>query len=277
MAAVTTLPPDCPAGLAEAVAARGAELDSMWRERSRAYGWAGGGALFLRWSRDPADVSVLAHEADVRERVGSAGALRSPPVLERGPGWLLERAIAATPIAGAVDVRAVVAAAAELAGASLPILAARPAGPGLRLGAAGQRARSLLRTPVRRDILAARGLLRHSELPLVLSHGDFHAGNLLMEAGRPWVIDWELLGQRPAGYDLMQLWAELAQPEDRDALLEATVALVGARWRRAVLELRYALLVQTIVAKLVPLRDDPDPDGARALLALLGPARAAVR
>jgi hypothetical protein len=264
-----------PAGLAAALAERGAALESSWRERARAYGRAGD--LFVRWSRDPADVAVFAHEADVRERVGADGALRSPPVLAHGPGWLLERAIDAAPLAGRPAVEAVVAAAAELAGAALPPPPESVPDAGHRVAAARQSLRVLLRTPIGRDALAARRLLRGSELPLVTSHGDFHAGNLLVEGGVPWVIDWELLDRRPAGFDLMQLWPDLTASGDREALLEATVALVGERRRAAVLELRYVLLVRAIAAKLAPLRDVPDRERARALLELLPDVRAAAR
>jgi hypothetical protein len=276
---MSALPADCPAGLAAAVAARRATLGVIFGDGARSYAHATSpdGALFLRWSEDESDVAVLAHEGEVRDAVGADGALRSPPVLERGEGWLLERGIEGGPVAGADAVASVVAAAAVLADARLPALAAPPGGLRHRLAVQGQRARSLLATPVGRDVIAARRLRRRSSLPLVTSHGDFHAGNLLMEGGRPWVVDWELLGRRQAGFDLLQLWPELAAPEDREPLFEATVELVGEPHRRALCELRYVLLVQAIVARLAPLGHVRDRAGGRALLALLPEVREAAR
>jgi hypothetical protein len=133
-----------------------------------------------------------------------------------------------------------------------------------------------LRTPVGRDLLAARRLLRASTLPRVTSHGDFHRLNVLMEGGRPWIVDWELLGRRPHGFDLMRLWTSLEDPEDRERLFEAAVDLVGERRRGELLELRYVLLVRAIADKLVPSADfNADPAGGRLLLDLLPEVRTA--
>jgi Phosphotransferase enzyme family len=260
--AVSELPPDAPAGLQAAL--EGAALTGFWREGARAYGRAEGDR-FVRWSADPADRVVLAHEAEVRAAIGAHGALRCPPVLARGPGWLVERAVRAEPVSGAID--AVVEAAAALAPLRLPELVHTSAGN--RFEAARHRLR-LARSPVARELLQARRLLARSPLPLVTSHGDFHAGNLLMEDGRPWVVDWELVGRRPAGYDLMQLWSTLSAAEDRERLFAAAVALVGEPMRLHLRDLRYAVVVRTIASKLVPVIElNADPDGARTLMALL--------
>ena len=274
---MSALPGDCPAGLRAALSARDAQLGELWREGARAYGRADSseGALFLRWSAHAADRAVLAHEASTRDAVGAEGPLRSPPVLARGEGWLLERAVTDGPLAGVAAIGAVVAAADELAGLALPPLTGRRARDPVAV--ARRRLRSL-RTPVGRDLLAARRLLARSPLPEVTSHGDFHRGNLLLDAGRPWVVDWELLARRPACFDLMQLWATLDDATDRERLLEAAVALVGEGRRRHVLELRYVLLVRTIVAKLAPTAAfHADPEGGQALVALLPEVRAAAR
>jgi hypothetical protein len=90
-----------------------------------------------------------------------------------------------------------------------------------------------------------------------------------------WVVDWELSGERPAGYDLMQFWATLEGAEDREYLFELAVSSIGADRRRELLRLRHALVVRTIVGKLAaPMAFDRDPAGARDLLALLPGLRA---
>ena len=263
---MTGLPDDAPDGLRDAL--DGAKVTRFWREGTRAYGYAGGGR-FVRWSGEPGDAAVLAHEAVVRDAIGPDGVLRAPPVLARGPGWLLERAVAAGPVAGERAIDAAVAAAGALAALELPELDGAPERSGGRLATARRNVR-LVRGPIARDLLAARRLLARTPLPLVTSHGDFHAGNLLMDGDRPWVVDWELVGRRPAAFDLMQLWPTLGDPADREHLLEAAVALVGEPMRDHVLALRYVLVVRTIASKLVPAHDfNADTAGARELLAQL--------
>ena len=67
----------------------------------------------------------------------------------------------------------------------------------------------------------------------VTSHGDFHRGNVLVRDGVAWVVDWELSGKRPAGYDLMQFWATLEGAEDRERLFERAVSCDRGRSPRA--------------------------------------------
>jgi aminoglycoside phosphotransferase len=40
-------------------------------------------------------------------------------------------------------------------------------------------------------------------LPTVLAHGDFQPANILVDADRLWLIDWEYSGRRQAAYDLL--------------------------------------------------------------------------
>jgi hypothetical protein len=262
-----------PAGLAEALARRGAEVERRWDEPPRSYLFAAapGGALFARMSVDPADVAVLEHEAAVRGLVGGEGPLRAPPVLERGPDWLLEEAIEPEPCEGAERIDVVAAAAAAIAQLELPLAPARSGGSRASLRT---RAR-MLRSPLPlRDLRAARRTLADPGLPTVTSHGDFHRGNVLVKGGAAWVVDWELSGLRPAGYDLMQFWATLERPDDRERLFEAAVETVGGA-RQALLALRHALVVRTIAGKLAGPKDfDRDPAGAHELLALLPVLRA---
>lgn len=241
-------------------------MERTWREHLRGYLFAESpeGRLFGRWSDDPDDRDTLTHEAEIRKLVGTEGPLRAPPVLGRGTGWLLEAAVDPEPCDGPECIDAVAAAAERLAELELP-----PApGASQRGGRLLTRVR-ILRSPLPlRDLRAARRTLADPGLPTVTSHGDFHAGNVLVQDGAAWVVDWELSGRRPAGYDLMQFWATLEHPEDRERLFEAAVASIGAR--SELLRLRYALVVRTIAGKLAaPMTFDRDREGADKLLALL--------
>jgi aminoglycoside phosphotransferase len=42
-----------------------------------------------------------------------------------------------------------------------------------------------------------------NRLPTVLAHGDFQPANILVDADRLWLIDWEYSGRRQAAYDLL--------------------------------------------------------------------------
>jgi hypothetical protein len=259
---------DVASGLAEALAARGAHVVEMWREAKRSYVIADG--LFGRASSDSADVPVLEHEAAVRELVGTEGPLRSPEVVDRGPGWLLERRIDHEPPVGEGAVNAIAAAAARIAELSLP---SAPAPRETSRVALSRRIRALFSPLPLSDYLAARRVLVDPGLPEVTCHGDFHARNVLFANGKLWVVDWELSGLRPAGYDLMTFWPTLERPEDRDRLFEATVDLVGRR--RELLRLRYALTVRTVATMLAGAQEfDRNKDRARELLAMLPGLRA---
>lgn len=214
---------------------------------------------------------MLEHEAAARAIVGTDRPLRAPAVLERGPEWLLEEAIEWEPCEGPERIDAVVSAAEGIAEVDLPRAPAR-AGGGVSLAT---RAR-LLRSPLPlRDLRAARRTLSDPGLPVVTSHGDFHRGNVLVQDGAAWVVDWELSGKRPAGYDLMQFWATIERPDDRERLFEAAVESAGAAARPALLRLRHALVVRTIAGKFAaPMAFDRDEAGARALLDLLPRIRA---
>jgi Phosphotransferase enzyme family len=243
-------------------------VQRTWREHLRGYLFADSpdGRLFGRWSEDPQDEATLAHEAAMREIVGTDGPLRAPPVLERAAGWLLEEAVDPEPCEGPEAIDAVAAAAEFIPQLELPLAPAR-AGRGRSLRT---RAR-ILRSPLPlRELRAARRTLADPGLPPVTSHGDFHRGNVLVHDGAAWVVDWELSGRRPAGYDLMQFWATLERAEDRERLFEAAVVVVGPTHRPALLRLRHALVVRTIAGKFAaPMAFDRDRRGAHDLLELL--------
>lgn len=265
--AVDAIPP----GLAEALERRGAKLERAWWEGSRSYLLATSpeGRLFGRASRDPADATMLQHEAAVREIVGSEGPLRAPPVLERGPGWLLETAIEPEPFGGADHVGLVAAAAERLQGLELPEPPARAERPSVRA-----RLRLLASPLPVADLRRARRVMAEIRLPLVTTHGDFHPGNVLINGGAAWVVDWELSGRGPAGSDLLLFGSTVERAEDRERLLESAVELAGDR--SEALRLAYAVLVRATAAKLSARQPfDRDPQGAKRLLALLPASRRA--
>jgi hypothetical protein len=259
---------DAPPGLRAALADRGAEVEHAWREGPRAY--LAAGELFARYSSAELDLAVLEHEAQVREIVGEEGPLRAPAVLARGPGWLLERRVAPQD----EPVELVVAAALELARLELPVL---PSPPRRRRSLAPLRRRARLLGHVRlaAELGGARRLLAASRLPQVTTHGDFHPGNVLRAGGATWVIDWELTGRGPAGYDLMRYWSTLPVAGERERLYAAALEhLPEAELAR----LRYAVAVLTAVDKLShPAAMNRDAEGAGTLLALLPELRAAAR
>jgi hypothetical protein len=127
-----------------------------------------------------------------------------------------------------------------------------------------------------RDVVQARRFMRDSALPTATSHGEFHPKHVFVADRAVWVIDWEVLGRRPKGFDLMQMWCSLEDPHDRHALFELALQVVGRDMEQELLRLRYATLVQMISATLAVPRQfgDRDPDAARSLLPLLREARA---
>jgi hypothetical protein len=242
---VTTFVSHAPRALVEALERRAAKIAFHWEEDLRAFARASSadGELFARYSGEPADVIRLQQEGAVRTLIGDRGALRTPPVLESGPGWMLERAVSAEPWSGRASVDAAVLAAAEIPELDLPAVP----------GPAGRRspAQRLLRIaraamgPISvNDLRTARRELAESDLPRVSCHRDFHPKNVLFDAqGSAWVIDWERTGPGPLGLDLMQLWANIADPEDRERLFEHAVELVGAGRRASLERLRFAVVV----------------------------------
>lgn len=255
-----------PQGLAEALERHGAKVERTWSEAERSYVVAG--SLFARASRDPDDVAVFAHEARVRELVGQEGPLRAPRVLEQGPDWLLEQAVQAEPLRGEQAVDVAVAAADRISELRLP---AAPSRSGQSRGSSIRRAWRLLRSPIPfGDVLRARRILSDPG-PTVSSHGDFHPKNILLADGAAWVVDWELSGLRPRGYDLMYLAATLAD-EDRVHVWEL---MSGRAEAERLLRLRYAVTVSVLTGNLAAEHEfDRDPVSAEALLRELPRLRA---
>jgi hypothetical protein len=271
------LPPDAPQELAEAVlrrAARVVEVKHGKRQhRHRIYLRlkSPSGSLHALYSRDLADARIIAHEVVAREVVGVEGPLRAPPVLEAGELWLLGAAAERKPVAGAAEVEIVGAAAERLAGLRLP--RGPHSGRDVSLLTVWGRRLRLLRSPLGfRDLVEARRLIAACDLPAVSGHGYFHRVHVFLDVESAWVIDWELCGPLPAGYDLMNYWAGVANPATRAGLFDAALELVGRSRERDLRRLRYALLVRSIAAHLMDPDDLPE---ARRMLALLPEVRAA--
>lgn len=126
------------------------------------------------------------------------------------------------------------------------IAAAGPLPAGLQQGGTSWRAprRTLARRLARgvrarldwREFLA----VRRSAFALssdTMSHGDYHRKNLLFVAasGRIVVVDWEYAGLAPRGTDLLTMWPQTRDVDDRAALLDAALVRSGDRRATAVL------------------------------------------
>ena len=237
-----------PAGLVAALERRAAQLVLHWDEGLRAFARASSadGDLFARYSGDPADVIRMQHEGTVRALIGDRGALRSPPVLESGPGWMLERAVRAEPWSGRAAFDAAARAAAEIPPLDLPSVPG-PAGRPSPVQRVLRIAHAAIGPISIKDLRTARRELRKSDLPRVTCHRDFHPKNVLIDAqGSAWVINWERAASGPLGLDLMQCWANVADPQDRELVFEHAVELVGANRRASLERLRFAVVVAEV-------------------------------
>lgn len=248
------------------MADRQGRLGERWSDGCRSYLFAetSGGDVFARWSTDPSDAAVFAHEAAVRAALaGEQGGLRVPRVLAAGERWMLEQAVRPDADAEAAAAAAV-GAAGRLAELTLPEPPTTATG---RRGLLAYRLRLLRRPRLLRELARVRALVQHSTLPRVAAHGDFYPGNVLVSGGVAWVVDWELCGRRPLGYDLMHYWATTEDTLARAVVLEGALDLVGAANRADLLRLRYAVAVRVAASKLAAAASgDRDPAGAQRLL-----------
>ncbi|MDX6503694.1 MAG: Choline/ethanolamine kinase [Gaiellaceae bacterium] len=263
-----------PRGLAAALAERDALISEVRGSGKRVFVTADSshGKLFARYSDDPADVPVFAHEAEVRRIVGTKGLLRAPVVLDEGEGWLLETAVASERIRGAHAVDTAAAAASRLIELRIPTGPRAHAAPDSATGRVQRRLRVAFSALPASDLSAAERILADPGLPPLPSHGDFFPENLLLAGGALWVVDWECSAERPAGYDLMQLWSALERAGDRERLFDSALELVGTPGRRKLEQLRYAVVVET-AWRLLHQGDGARPraDGLLALLPQLRP------
>jgi hypothetical protein len=236
-----------PRGLAAALAAHDALIGEVRGAGKRVFLTAETphGRLFARYSDDPADVEVFAHEAEVRRIVGTKGLLRAPAVVDEGDGWLLESAIRSERIRGSHAADTVCAAASRLIELRLPRGPRAVSTPRSALGRLGRRLRLAFSPLTPAELAAAERILAEPGLPLRQSHGDFFPENVLLSGGAAWVVDWECSADRPAGYDLMQLSCALDRAEDRERLFASAIELVGTGKRAELEALRYAVAVET--------------------------------
>ena len=269
-------PPDVPADLKASLAAQDAAIVRIVRHGHKGYLQAAspGGDLFAWYSSRPEDAAVVEFEARVREEVGTEPPLRSPPLLERGRLWRLERSLVPRPLEGAEAVDTILAAAAAVSQLELPVVPPAAAGE-TRSGGFWRRMRTLVTPLPAIDFWRANTMLQASSLPRTMSHGAFDGDHVLLDGSVPWVIDWDQAASRPAGYDLMTMWAYLDCREDRDRLFEGALALVGERNRLELQRVRYAVTTKVVATMFA----DPDvysrdPIRGRALLPLLAAARA---
>jgi hypothetical protein len=236
-----------PRGLAAALASRDALISDVRGSGKRVFVTADSaqGKLFARYSDEPEDIAVFAHEAEVRRIVGTRGLLRAPVVLDEGEGWLLEAAVTSERIRGGHAVDTAAAAATRLIELRIPT---GPRANEAQSSAAGrfQRRLQVAFSPLpASDLATAERILADPGLPLLPSHGDFFPENLLLSGGALWVVDWECSAERPAGYDLMQLWSALERAGDRERLFDSALEIVGTAGRAKLEELRYAVVVET--------------------------------
>lgn len=263
------IPPDCPEQLLDALRGRGADIERFRLHAPRVRVWASSPSerLFAWYSTDPADQAVVDHEVAVRAAIGTEGPLRAPPVLAYGPLWRLEPALEGRGELAGESIDAVVAAITVLQGSELPqpppqLLRSREA-PIARW----RRRLLMLRSPLpTRDLVRARRVFSRSPLPLTTSHGDLHRKQIFPAPGGIWVVDWELLGKHPAGWDPLYLLWDLEDRDDRERLFLATLELVGRRYRSGLLTLKYAALVKMIVGKLIGSRRAEDHEQGLMLL-----------
>jgi thymidylate kinase len=276
--------PRCPRGLLETLEACGAEVERLTDHSPRYHVRLRSpeGPLFAWYAVNPEAPAVLRHELDVRAALGRTGLLRGPPVLAHGENWRVEFMIESDPRTGPAALQAIVDASKAISTAHLPPVP----GPRERRRRPSDRVRELERrvrltlSPLKvRDLVTMRRIVRDSPLPRVTNHGSYQPVHIFLSDGAVWVIDWEGMGKRPQGFDLMQLWSSLEDPHDRDFVLEAALDWVGPSNRSALLDLRFAALVGRIASKLAELPEfgDRDREAARRLLELLPEARASRR
>jgi hypothetical protein len=265
-------------GLVEALEARGAQVTHVEPDRRKLYirARAPEGDLFAWQGAGPESEAVIDHEIAARAVIGTEGALRSPPILARGRNWRIEPAVGEPSTGGRSVVEAAVAAIQALLRIDLPV-APRAIGRERVAAKLIRRARLVRSGLAPSEVARARSLLASSPLPPVPSHGDFRARHLLFDGDGPWVIDWELSRRQPAGFDLMTLWADLPEEDDRAQVFDLCLDMLGRDRRAELLELRYALVVRRIADQLGKPEVERDGPLLSRLLGLLPGVRDAAR
>lgn len=273
--------PQAPAGLVEALRRENAQVVRLTDHAPRYHIRldAPTGPLFGWYSVDRRGPEVLRHELEVRDALGHDGELRGPPVLAHGEDWRVERMIESEPLVGRSALERVTAAAVQIARTRLPERTSSPRTrreTAVRVRRRAETLALLARSPLPlRDWYRARQLVRDSTLPRVVSHGSYIPVHVFVSGPAVYVIDWEELGKRPPGWDLMQFWAALRDDADRSTLMELAIDALGSSAEASLMKIRYAALVSRIVSKLAedPQFGERDPAEAKELLALMPEVR----
>lgn len=230
-----------PRGLVEALDRRGAGVESGWVEHERRFVVAG--PFFGTASSRLADVGAFAHEVACRAAVGGVGPLRAPEVLDHGPGWLLSVRVVGLVPAEEVAPELVAAALDRLSRLALPVPPASLAPPRSARHRAVQRLR-LLRGPVPLADLRRASAVLAEEGPVVVGHGDLHAGNVLVRPEALYVLDWETCGPLAAGLDAAR-FASLLDLDTGTRVLDAFARTPSSPSRERLARLHYACTVQS--------------------------------
>jgi hypothetical protein len=173
---------------------------------------------------------LLAVDQRSRERAGQLG-IPVPAVREShlDDGWLCEDYVCGTPanrLASATEARAVLRRAlgcvSKLASSSLTTLPLSDYATDLVQRIEGRLCRFQLAPATVRPRLSQACRILHdclvkqtatrTDVILSLTHGDLQPGNVLVDASRFWLIDWEYCDQRQSAYDLLTLLSSARRP-----------------------------------------------------------------
>lgn len=173
-------------------------------------------------------------------RWAEASGIPVPPVVDASDSWIVTEKVPRDDPGGERYVREAIAAADRIRAAVSPPI--HPGGDERQdpLGTLPVRAVRMLAGRLNlAEFLATRRAARSLHRD-ELSHGDFHPNNVLYDraGGRVHVIDWDYLGFRPKGTDLLMMWSQLRDEADRELVLRAVLdrsddhrrTLVLMRW-----------------------------------------------
>jgi hypothetical protein len=206
--------------------------------------------------------------------------LRTPPVVDSGPGWVVSRRWPDGEAAGPDFVRAAIEAADLIAAHDAPTWAtARP--PLWRATSRGRLRRAArLAAGGMRLVEFARARRIGAHLPAdSTAHGDFHPGNLLFDPERCElaVVDWTHLDAAPRHTDLVRLWGQLPDDADSAAVAEAVLARTSRRERASVGALWHWLALRQLAEHLVDPAASDNPDQLGLVRRRLDEARGIAR
>ena len=282
------IPPPVRAAWQDATRVTGTELQLLGQVPGQT-SWVGmDDRHFVYLAEGPGHRGRIRLEAE-RRAWAARHAIPVPPVVATAPdhSWMITGRVAVDPPEGEGYVLAAAATAAAFAAAT--DVPPAPDGGEVGGGASGIRGRGRRRRPwqlplrllkmlrgridvrefleVRRQVLA---------LPAeVIAHGDFHPGNVLLDAAADvaHAVDLESVGPAPAGTDLLTMWCELQRPADRDAVLELLLADADADRRRELALVHRWLALRTLADRVIAPRRYRDERRIRFAAARAAEAR----